>query len=109
MKANINKLFLSAVVEACCFVLAGGTNLDETLYDTISTEKHEFSKTELEHTIAPVYSSLRTVYWGWFGLSDIMDMSSDVWVYRLVSVSAGETYMFPCISMSSTLRWASFR
>ena len=23
-------------------------------------------QTELEHTIAPVYSSLRNVYWGWF-------------------------------------------
>lgn len=94
MKANINKLFLSAVVGACCFVLAGCTNLDETLYDTISTEKHEFSKTELEHTIAPVYSSLRTVYWGWFGLSDIMDMSSDVWgVPSRIGIGWGDLYV----------------
>ena len=94
MKANINQLFLSAVVEACCFVLAGCTNLDETLYDTISTEKHEFSKTELEHTIAPVYSSLRTVYWGWFGLSDIMDMSSDVWgVPSRIGIGWGDLYV----------------
>ena len=94
MKANINKLFLSAVVGACCFVLTGCTNLDETLYDTISTEKHEFSKTELEHTIAPVYSSLRTVYWGWFGLSDIMDMSSDVWgVPSRIGIGWGDLYV----------------
>ena len=78
MNKQINKIFMSAMIAACGLSVVGCTDLDETLYDTISSEQHEFSETELEHTIAPVYSSLRSVYWGWFGMSDIMDMSSDV-------------------------------
>lgn len=94
MKATINNLFFTSIVEISCFILVGCTNLDETLYDSISSEKHEFSQTELEHTIAPVYSSLRTVYWGWFGLSDIMDMSSDIWgVPSRIGIGWGDLYV----------------
>lgn len=94
MKATINNLFFTSIVEISCFILVGCTNLDETLYDSISSEKHEFSQTELEHTIAPVYSSLRTVYWGWFGLSDIMDMSSDMWgVPSRIGIGWGDLYV----------------
>ena len=94
MKATINNLFFTSIVEISCFILVGCTNLDETLYDSISSGKHEFSQTELEHTIAPVYSSLRTVYWGWFGLSDIMDMSSDIWgVPSRIGIGWGDLYV----------------
>lgn len=34
---------------------------------------------------APVYSSLRDVYWGWYSYADMMDQSSDSWCipYRI--------------------------
>ena len=70
------------------------TDLDEHIYDTIASEKHEFSDSELAQTIAPVYSSLRTVYWGWFGHSDIMEIGSDVWsVPSRIGIGWGEPYV----------------
>ncbi|GAA6529654.1 MAG: RagB/SusD family nutrient uptake outer membrane protein [Prevotella sp.] len=95
MKTKYNHVILSSICGIIGFsVLTGCTNLDEKLYDTISSESHDFSSTELEHTIAPVYSSLRNVYWGWFGLSDIMDMSSDVWgVPSRIGIGWGDLYV----------------
>ena len=79
MNTKINKILVSAIVGTCGLTMTGCTDLDEKLYSVIATEQHPLSQAELERTIAPVYSSLRDVYWGWFGMSDIMDMSSDVW------------------------------
>jgi hypothetical protein len=94
MNKKINKILMSAMITACGLSMVGCTDLDETLYDTISSEQHEFSQTELEHTIAPVYSSLRSVYWGWFGMSDVMDMSSDVWgVPSRIGIGWGDLYV----------------
>jgi hypothetical protein len=94
MRTQIHKILSCAVIGALVLGFSSCTNLDEELYDTISSEQHEFSETELEHTIAPVYSSLRSVYWGWFGMSDIMDMSSDVWgvPYR-IGIGWGDLYV----------------
>lgn len=94
MKILFNKILACVASGVLGMSVMSCTDLDETLYDTISSEQHEFSDTELEHTIAPVYSSLRDVYWGWFGMSDIMDMSSDVWgvPYR-IGIGWGDLYV----------------
>lgn len=94
MKILFNKILACVASGVLGMSVMSCTDLDETLYDTISSEQHEFSETELEHTIAPVYSSLRDVYWGWFGMSDIMDMSSDVWgvPYR-IGIGWGDLYV----------------
>lgn len=93
MKAkNIIKSALVSI--AIVLPLGACTDLDETLYDTISSEQHEFTDTELAHTIAPVYSSLRDVYWGWFGMADIMDESSDVWgIPSRIGIGWGDLYV----------------
>lgn len=94
MKTKINKILLFAIIGAIGCSVNGCTNLDETLYSDISSETHEMSETELAATIDPVYSSLRTVYWGWMGLSDIMDMSSDVWgVPNRPGIGWGDLYI----------------
>lgn len=94
MKTNINKILISTVVGACGLTMIGCTDLDETLYGTIASEQHELTQEELEHTIAPVYSSLRNVYWGWFGMSDIMDLSSDVWgIPSRIGIGWGDLYV----------------
>ena len=69
---NTYKALFGALMGAGILAAPACTDLDEHIYDTIASEKHEFTDAELAQTIAPVYSSLRTVYWGWFGLSDIM-------------------------------------
>jgi hypothetical protein len=92
MKTIINKIAFSLM--AGTLVMSGCTNLDETLYDTISSEQHEFTDEELAHTIAPVYSSIRDVYWGWFGMADIMDESSDVWgIPSRIGIGWGDLYV----------------
>ena len=54
-------MFTGVFLGFCGLAAVSCTNLDETLYDTISSEQHEMSDEELQHTIAPVYSSLRHV------------------------------------------------
>ena len=94
MKTKTNKIFLFAIIGAVGCLVNGCTNLDETLYSDISSETHEMSETELAATIDPVYSSLRAVYWGWFGMSDVMDMSSDVWgVPNRPGIGWGDLYI----------------
>ncbi|MBM6992481.1 MAG: RagB/SusD family nutrient uptake outer membrane protein [Prevotella sp.] len=94
MKSIINKIILSAAIGTAGLAFSGCTNLDETLYQDIASETHTMSESELEATIAPVYSSLRDVYWGWFGMSDIMDMSSDVWgVPNRIGIGWGDLYI----------------
>lgn len=53
------------------------TNLDETLYHEISSDKTTLTAEDLTSIIAPAYSSLREVYWGWDGLADLYEESSD--------------------------------
>ncbi len=94
MNTKINKILVSAIVGTCGLTMTGCTDLDEKLYSVIATEQHPLSQAELERTIAPVYSSLRDVYWGWFGMSDIMDMSSDVWgVPNRPGIGWGDLYV----------------
>lgn len=94
MNKKINKLLVSAIVGTCGLSMVGCTDLDEKVYSVIASEQHTFTQEELDRTIAPVYSSLRTVYWGWFGLSDIMDMSSDVWgVPKRPGIGWGDLYV----------------
>ena len=70
------------------------TNLDETIYSQIAAEKYTFSATDAASMFAPVYSSLRSVYWGWNGYCDIQDESSDLWCtpYR-VGIGWGDLYV----------------
>lgn len=61
MKAIYNKIIVSAMVGAAGLTIAGCTDLDETIYDRLASEKYEFTDADLEATIAPVYGSLRDV------------------------------------------------
>lgn len=91
---KIQKFLVSTVAAASAFSFSGCTNLDENLYDTLSPEQYEFGDKELGAMFSPVYSTLRTVFWGWFGYSDIMEMASDAWCvpYR-VGIGWGDLYI----------------
>ena len=94
MKAIYNKIIVSAMVGAAGLTIAGCTDLDETLYSQMASETHEFTESELEATIAPAYTSMRDVYWGWFGMADIMDESSDVWgIPNRIGIGWGDLYI----------------
>jgi hypothetical protein len=58
--------------------LTSCTNLDETLYDTLSEDNISYTPQEIESMSGPVYTNLRYTYWAWEGLFDQCEESSDV-------------------------------
>lgn len=77
-----------------CTMTVACTDLDENPKSIITTEKHEFTDNELNATIAAVYTDLQSVYWGWFGMMDIMEMSADVWgVPSRIGIGWGDLYV----------------
>lgn len=94
MKTKIKNYLFATILGAGAVTLGGCTDLSETIYDTIASEKYEFSEKDAASMFAPVYSSLRNVYWSWLGLADIMDESSDVWCtpYR-IGIGWGDLYV----------------
>lgn len=105
MKTIFNKALWASAIGACTLSLGSCTDLSETIYDTIASEKYEFTEKDRAAMFAPVYSSLRDVYWGWYSYADMMDQSSDSWCipYR-GSVSAGEICTCLCTNISSIHR-----
>lgn len=85
MKTIFNKALWASAIGACTLSLGSCTDLSETIYDTIASEKYEFTEKDRAAMFAPVYSSLRDVYWGWYSYADMMDQSSDSWCipYRI--------------------------
>lgn len=95
MKKKIYKSILALVLGSASVVSFNScTNLDETIYDTIAAEKYEFTEKDAASMFAPVYSSLRSVYWGWNGYCDIQDESSDLYCtpYR-IGIGWGDLYV----------------
>lgn len=94
MKTRTYKFILGLMLGATILSFNSCTNLDETIYSQIAAEKYTFSATDAASMFAPVYSSLRAVYWGWNGYCDIQDESSDLWCtpYR-VGIGWGDLYV----------------
>jgi hypothetical protein len=54
------------------------TDLNENLYDIITAEETELTADDLSTVIAPAFTRFQTVYWGWNGLFDVYEESSDL-------------------------------
>lgn len=83
MKTIFNKALWASAIGACTLSLGSCTDLSETIYDTIASEKYEFTEKDRAAMFAPVYSSLRDVYWGWYSYADMMDPVVRFMVYSL--------------------------
>lgn len=94
MKTKQYKSILVSMFGAMLIFLGSCTNLDETIYDTLASEKYEFTPEDAASMFAPVYSNLRNLYWGWNGYCDIQDESSDLWCtpYR-IGIGWGDLYV----------------
>ena len=94
MKTIFNKALWASAIGACTLSLGSCTDLSETIYDTFASEKYEFTENDRAPMFAPLYSSLRDVYWGWYSYADMMDQSSDSWCipYR-ISIGWGDLYV----------------
>jgi starch-binding outer membrane protein, SusD/RagB family len=93
MKTRTYKFILGLILGTTMLSLNSCTNLDETIYSKIAAEKYTFSATDATSMFSPVYSSLRDVYWGWNGLCDLQDESSDLYCtpYR-IGIGWGDLY-----------------
>lgn len=83
MKSNLYKSLLGTVIGASMLSLNSCTDLSETIYSELASEKYEFTDKDAAAMFAPVYSSLRSLYWGWNGYADVMDETSDLWTTPL--------------------------
>ena len=89
---TFNKYIASALIAGLGFTSC--TDLSETLYDTISEEQYEFTDKDVQSMFGPVYSSLCTAYWGWFGYNDINEMSADQWCVPFrIGIGWGDLYI----------------
>lgn len=93
MKSKLYKSLLASVMGAGMLTLGSCTDLSETIYDTIASEKYEFSESDNASQFATVYSSLREFYWDWYGYADL-DICTDLWCIPLrIGVGWGDLYI----------------
>lgn len=91
---RLHKTLVSTATAGIMLGMVSCTDLEETLYDTLSEEQYEFTSEDINRMVGPVYSSLATAYWGWFGYNDINEMGTDIWgvPYR-VGIGWGDLYI----------------
>ena len=93
MKPKLYKSLLYSMVGAGMLSLGSCTDLSETIYNQIASEKYEFTEKDAASMFAPVYSSLRNFYWAWYGYADL-DICTDMWVLPLrIGVGWGDLYI----------------
>ena len=93
MKPKLYKSLLYSMVGAGMLSLGSCTDLSETIYNQIASEKYEFTEKDAASMFAPVYSSLRNFYWAWYGYADL-DICTDMWVIPLrIGVGWGDLYI----------------
>ncbi len=94
MKKFINKTILGSMAGAALLSIGACTNLDETIYSQIASEKYEFTAEDAASMFSPVYSNLRSTYWSWNGLNDIQEECSDLWCTPFrIGVGWGDLYI----------------
>jgi starch-binding outer membrane protein, SusD/RagB family len=72
------RYILSIISAAGILMLQSCTNLDETLYHSLSEDNISYTDEEIESMSGPVYTNLRYTYWAWEGLFDQCEESSDL-------------------------------
>lgn len=74
-----NRNIVSKILVSSLLLLGTGcTNLDETVYDTITAESTELTAEDLTSIIAPAYTSFRDIFWGWDAAFCLYEESSDL-------------------------------
>lgn len=86
---------LSIALVSLLFVGTSCTNLDENVYDAITEENLDFNdEATIESLSASAYANLRFMYWGYYGLMDLVAESSDLYVIPLrLGVGWGDYYI----------------
>jgi len=89
----INKIYRVFAISAA-LTIGACTNLDENIYDQLSDENMKFSEEDISRMKGYVYNELRYLYWGWNGMFDIYEESSDLIMTPLrVGIGWGDLYI----------------
>lgn len=93
MKSKFYKSLLGTVIGASMFSMSSCTDLSETIYSQLASEKYEFTDNDAQSMFSPVYTSLRDFYWAWYGYADL-DICTDLWCIPLrIGVGWGDLYI----------------
>lgn len=89
------KYFSVALLSLILSLGTACTNLDETVYDSLTDANIDLTdESVLESLSASVYSNLRFMYWGYYGLMDLVEESSDLYVIPArVGIGWGDYYI----------------
>lgn len=82
------------VAVSILFTFSACTDLTENIYSQLSDKNIQFSEEDLSRMSGFVYNELRYVYWGWNGLFDLNEESSDLIMTPLrVGIGWGDLYI----------------
>lgn len=65
------------LVASSCTMMSSCTNLDEEVYSEVLASDFKPSERDLAYIMAPVYSSFRSLMFGWQGYFDLQEESAD--------------------------------
>ena len=92
MKLN-NKIITAFAVTVSLF-LGSCTDLSETPHDILTEENIAFTDKDISDLSGFVFDELRYVYWGWNGLFDVQEESSDLIMTPLrIGIGWGDLYI----------------
>ncbi|MBN1188074.1 MAG: RagB/SusD family nutrient uptake outer membrane protein [Bacteroidales bacterium] len=91
---SIYKKIIGLVTVLVLLVCSSCTKLDETPYEDLTANNLEFNDQDIEALSGSIYARLRFLYWGWNGLFDIQEESSDCIMTPLrIGIGWGELYI----------------
>lgn len=82
------------LIVSASMLLSACTDLKEKPYDVLTTDKIKFTDKDIADITGAAYAYLRFTYWGWNGLFDVQEESSDLIMTPLrIGVGWGDLYI----------------
>lgn len=92
---KIRYSLLAVLAAFVAFANTSCTDLSETVYSSLTDENLDFTdESTLEAMSASVYSNIRFMYWGYYGLMDLTEEASDLYVMpSKIGIGWGDYYI----------------
>ena len=89
----MKKILLYTILAAATVLSAACTNLDETIYSQIASEKYEFTDDDIQAMLASAYDYVHYTFAEFNGMADIEE-STDMWcVPSRLGIGWGKYYI----------------
>ena len=95
MKKQLKHAATAALTALFAIVGASCTDLSETVYSSLTEENVDLTEeSTLEALSASVYSNIRFMYWGYYGLMDLTEEACDLYVMpSKIGIGWGDYYI----------------